>query len=408
LSKQDLPQGWQQVQIDDVCFVKGGKRLPNGETYTNEVTEHPYIRVADMELGGINTSNLRYISPEIHSKISRYIITTQDVYISIAGTIGLVGTIPQYLDGANLTENAARLIIKDNSKLDRDFLRLVLQSQIGKEAIENRTRTVGQPKLALERIKSIEFPLPPLAEQKRIAVIIDEQVQEVEVARQAILEELAAAEKLRLAVLDEIFTSKAIISYPRIRIQALSRLVKDGPHITPHYVNKGIPFVTVKNIVNRCLDMSETKFVTEEDHKEFSKQAKAERGDILYTKDGTLGVPCLIETDAEFSYFVSVALIKLRRDIVNPHYVTYALDSSDILRQVETLATGSGLKHMVLGSIKALEIHVPPLEVQNQAVHEIQSKLIIAQNVLAQIHERLEAIEAMPATILHRAFSGGY
>jgi len=109
-------------KLKNLVVVKGGKRLPKGAGYSDVETQHPYIRVCDFKLNSIKTDDLKYISHEIHTKISRYIIDHEDVFISIAGTIGLAGIIPESLSGANLTENAAKLVIEDKNKLNKKYL----------------------------------------------------------------------------------------------------------------------------------------------------------------------------------------------------------------------------------------------------------------------------------------------
>ncbi|WP_261904052.1 restriction endonuclease subunit S [Vibrio fortis] len=163
---------WPIVTLGNLVDVKGGKRLPKGESYHQSETKHPYIRVTDFINGSVNIEGLEYISEETHNKIQRYTISKNDVYISIAGSIGIVGKIPPSLDGANLTENAAKLVIKDDQLLDQDFLIRFLSTQ-GQDQIQSKKKATSQPKLALFRIEEIEVPLPPLEEQKRIAAILD-------------------------------------------------------------------------------------------------------------------------------------------------------------------------------------------------------------------------------------------
>ncbi len=163
---------WPIVKLGNLVDVKGGKRLPKGDTYHNSETKHPYIRVTDFINGSVNVQGLKYITEETHNKIQRYTISKDDVYISIAGSIGIVGKIPSSLDGANLTENAAKLVIKDGQLLDQNFLIWFLTTQ-GQDQIQSKKKATSQPKLALFRIEEIELPLPPLKEQKRIAAILD-------------------------------------------------------------------------------------------------------------------------------------------------------------------------------------------------------------------------------------------
>jgi type I restriction enzyme S subunit len=198
-----LPAHWQVVRLGEVAEVKGGKRLPKGDKFAESPTSHPYIRVVDFKNRSIDMSNLKFVTEEQHRLLRRYIITKEDVYISIAGTIGLVGTIPDDLDGAHLTENAARLII-DKNKIDQLFTVYFLTSEQGQKQINARATKTSQPKLALTRIKEIPFPLPPLSEQQEIARILQAVDRRIEAEEASV----RALETLFKTLLHELMTAK--------------------------------------------------------------------------------------------------------------------------------------------------------------------------------------------------------
>ena len=167
----DIPENWKWVKLGNILSVYGGKRIPAGRKLTDTNTGHIYIRVSDMKNGTVATDNLLFVPNDLYDSISRYIIKTEDVYITVAGTIGRVGKIPPELDGANLTENADRLVF---SNINQDWLIQTLDSSLIKMQIAEATTKVGQPKLAIKRIQELHIPLPPLAEQKRIVAKIEE------------------------------------------------------------------------------------------------------------------------------------------------------------------------------------------------------------------------------------------
>ena len=167
----DIPDSWKWVRLGNIVSVYGGKRIPAGRKLSLEDTGYTYIRVSDMKDGYVSTENLQYVPQDIYPSISRYIINKEDVFITVAGTIGRVGKIPPELDGANLTENADRLVL---SNLDQDWLIKCLQSSVIQNQIADATTKVGQPKLAIIRIQNMIIPLPPLAEQKRIVAKLEE------------------------------------------------------------------------------------------------------------------------------------------------------------------------------------------------------------------------------------------
>ncbi len=158
-------------KIGDFAEVKGGKRLPKGEGYADGPTEHPYVRVVDMINRSVELSGLVYLSEETHKKISRYVISSKDIYISIAGTIGQIGCIPECIEGANLTENAAKIVLQSDAPVDRDYLIWYLSLPVGADQIEAKTMHTTQPKLALYRIEEIEVLIPTANEQKRFVAL---------------------------------------------------------------------------------------------------------------------------------------------------------------------------------------------------------------------------------------------
>ena len=166
------PESWEVATVGSVAKVKGGKRMPKGVSLTSNNTGRPYIRVTDFKHHGVDTDHVLFVPNGYESVISRYTISSEDVYISIAGTIGLVGQVPQSLDGANLTENAAKITVTDKNIAPR-FIMYALASDACKHQITQSTATNAQPKLALTRIEQINLPLPSIAEQQEIVFILD-------------------------------------------------------------------------------------------------------------------------------------------------------------------------------------------------------------------------------------------
>lgn len=160
-----IPSSWSWCRLGNIASVKGGKRIPVGEKLTTENTGHMYIRVADMKENTVKTDDIHYISESIYQKIKSYTISTEDLYITVAGTIGSVGEIPKVFDNANLTENADKIVFRGICK---KFLMYCLLSNFVQSQIKKCTTKVGQPKLAIVRIEDLLIPLPPIKEQYRI------------------------------------------------------------------------------------------------------------------------------------------------------------------------------------------------------------------------------------------------
>lgn len=167
----ELPYTWRWASVQQIGFVLGGKRLPHGHVYSESPTAHRYLTVTNMKNATIIDNDIKYITRSTYEEIKKYIISKDDIYITIAGTIGAVGTVPEQCDGMNLTENASRLVFFGCDKL---FLVHLLNSPLVQGQFAFLTNRMAQPKLSLRSILSVRIPIPPLPEQRRIVAKIDE------------------------------------------------------------------------------------------------------------------------------------------------------------------------------------------------------------------------------------------
>ena len=166
----EIPLGWEWCRLGSIASVFGGKRIPAGRKLSCLDTGHKYIRVSDMKNDSVLLENIHYVPEDIYQQIKAYTISKDDLYITVAGTIGCVGEIPTELDNANLTENADKIVF---SIINKRFLMYVLQSELIQSQIRECTTKVGQPKLAIMRIQNFLIAMPPLKEEERIVNRID-------------------------------------------------------------------------------------------------------------------------------------------------------------------------------------------------------------------------------------------
>lgn len=189
---------WEIVSIKDIGEVKGGKRLPKGEMLVNENTGHPYIKAGNLKNGTVAFNDLQYLKPQVYEKIKKYIVKENDVYITIVGAcIGDVGIIPKEVNGANLTENAAKIT---NLKCNAKFLSIQLSISSVQKQIKGKIASATLGKLSLQNIKNIQIKMPTIEEQQEIVNILDkllakynkiknleQQLEKIELLKKAIL-----------------------------------------------------------------------------------------------------------------------------------------------------------------------------------------------------------------------------
>jgi type I restriction enzyme S subunit len=160
---------WKETTLGEIAKIKGGKRLPLGATLQKEKNTHPYIKVTNLS-GNIVKGVDEYVPDAIFEKIKRYTVDAGDVVLSIVGTIGLVGQVPEYLHKANLTENCVKIV--PGHDLDASYLFYYLSSRTGQFEISKNTVGAVQPKLPIYGVQNIQILLPSIEEQKEIAAIL--------------------------------------------------------------------------------------------------------------------------------------------------------------------------------------------------------------------------------------------
>lgn len=171
---------WKEYRLGDIATIKGGKRLPKGVNLIKAPNNHPYIRVQD--LGHEKTlelnSSYAYVDDETQKFISKYIVNTGDIIMSIVGTIGLIGIVGNTLNNANLTENCVKVV--NVSNIEKEYLYYFLISTYGQSEISKGIVGAVQLKLPIKNIQNISIKAPNLIIQKKISNILQSLDEKIE------------------------------------------------------------------------------------------------------------------------------------------------------------------------------------------------------------------------------------
>ena len=405
----EVPEGWAWCRLKEVCELKGGKRIPAGLSATKEKTNHIYIRVTDMQNNSISDADLVYITDDIFEKIQRYTINKDDLYLTIAGTIGRVGEVPEIFDGMNLTENALKLT---NISICKKYLMQILNTKLVQDYFESTYHQVAMPKLSLINASKTIIPVPPLDEQQKIVNEIDNvfsiinnldidivDLEDLITRTKSKILDLAIHGKLvpqdpndepaeellkRIATSDnrpykKLSGDEIPFELPKTWIwQKLPDLcsipITDGTHKTPTYSDKenGIPFLSSKDVTSGEIDWSKIKYITKELHEELYKRLAPQKNDILLAKNGTTGIAALVKDNTVFDIYVTLAIIRPISKIIYPQYLLYIINSQFCKNQFNDYLTGIGVPNLHLVDINKTVIPLPPLSEQQRIVLKIE------------------------------------
>lgn len=407
-----IPNNWCWVRLGNITQIKGGKRIPKGTSLLKENTGYKYIRVTDMKNGTVLNDDIHYISKDIYNKISNYTISKNDIYITCAGTIGRVGIIPVEFDGANLTENADKIIIKH---INKNLLVKVLSSYIVQKQIQEVITTGCQPKLAIKKIEQLKIPLPPINEQQRIVERIESLFVKLDRAKELIENTLAQFEQNKMAILHKAFTGELtakwrkennidLSSWQEKTIDELCTSLKYGTS-KKSKPEGSVVVLRMGNLQNGEIDWSNLMYT---DDKDDIEKYLLKKGDVLFNRTNS---PELVGKTSiyrgEYPAIYAGYLIKLDygKDIIG-EYLNYMMNSTKAKHYCYTVKTdGVSQSNINAKKIGAFEIPVPTIEEQQEIVN-ILDNLLAKYNKIKNLEQQLEKIELLKKAILAKAFRG--
>lgn len=317
--------------------------------------------------------------------------------------------------------------------INPQYMVYVLTSPHVDYIINSVTYGVKMPRVGTETMINLLIPLPPISEQKRIVAKIEELLPLIdryeaawsrletfnkrfpEDMQKSILQEAIQGklvkqrpeegtgeelyqqiqeEKQRLIQEKKIKKNKPLPeitddekpfdipeSWKWCRLGNVLHKLTDGTHSTPKYTANGVPFLSVKDMSSGVLDFSNCKYISEAEHNELYSRCNPECGDLLLTKIGTTGIPVIVNTDKQFSLFVSVALLKFNQQLIDNRFLQLLISSPLVQIQAAENTRGVGNKNWVMRDIANTVIPLPPLADQKRIVAKIEQLLPLCKKL---------------------------
>jgi type I restriction enzyme S subunit len=178
-------------------------------------------------------------------------------------------------------------------------------------------------------------------------------------------------------------------------------LVTDGTHYTPPNAGSGVPFLTVKDMSKDGLDFVNCSKISAGDFASADAGNSAPKpGDVLFSKDGTVGKVHVVIDPRDFAVLSSIAILRPKRDICEPHYLGHVLKSPSIIDQAARSKTGSAIRRVILSDLRRLNFPLPPLDEQRR----IAAILDKADGLRTKRREALAHLDTLTQSIFHSMF----
>ena len=341
-----------------VDFVGGGTPSRDIESYWNGGI--PWASVKDFKGQSIDDTKER-ISPEGLANSSSTVIPAGHVIIPTRMALGKAA-----INSVDIAINQDLKALIPKTALSERYLMHALLARSGEIQSLGKGATVKG--VTIDRLSSLEIPLPPLEEQRRIAAILDK-VQETLSLRRSCLQDWTASLELNLFL--DLFGSPATNSkgWELVQIGDLAEIFSDGPFgsnlKSSHYTESGVRVIRLQNIGVREFVDNDKAFISISHYEELSKHTCLP-GDILI---GTLGDPNLracIQLNHVPIAINKADCVQMRcaESVAHPLFVMHLLNTPDANAMASSLVLGQTRGRISMGRLRGLSIPVPPVELQ--------------------------------------------
>jgi type I restriction enzyme, S subunit len=390
-----LPETWRLVRCQDVIDVRDGTH----DTPQKVEIGIPLITSKNLKPEGIDFSEVTYISEFDHQQIEkRSKVDEGDILFAMIGTIGNPVIVKK--DRQFSIKNVA-LFKLGATQVIPAYFKYLLSTPFLKEQLDSSTRGGTQKFVSLSVLRNLQIPLPPIAQQKRIAAILDQ----AEALRSHRREAIGLLDELGRSVFLEMF-GDPILNEKGFQIKKLIELVDSSRPISYGILmpgadqESGIPYVRVVDMKDGGIDVTKVRKTTSEISHEF-RRSVLKFGDLLISIRGHVGRLAIVPSELNGAN-ITQDTARLAVKYADTVFVRECLRIDSFQWWMARHTKGVAVRGINLGDVKEMPIPMPPLPLQQQFAQRIAA----IEALKATHREALTQLDALFASLQHRAFRG--
>lgn len=446
----ELPQDWVTTRLDNVAIVQGGYAFKSEDFQS---TGTPVLRISN--IAGLNDgldNSCARINPAKLAGLERFRLSKGDIVVAMSGaTTGKFGVF-NLNETVFLNQRVGRINTKNAATLDQRYL--FHYFGLLQKRILDAAYGAAQPNISPKEIAEFEIPLPPLPEQRRIVARIEELFSRLAAGIAVLRHAKAQLKRYRQSVLAAAVTGQltqewreqhpetesageTVAAMLKERKEKWERKGKYSTAASPSgnlhplpekwcwatwdqlshwvtygftrpmdHVEEGIPIVTAKHVKNSRINYDEGHRTPHKAYDNLSEKDRPQPGDILVTKDGTIGRAAIVESDTPFCINQSVAVVWLRTCPMYRKYLLTTIETEAAQRQMTEKARGVAIKHLSITDFARMNVPIPPLAEQHQIVAEVEARTTAIDHLEAELDRQITRSNRLRQSTLVHAFSG--
>jgi type I restriction enzyme S subunit len=356
-----------------------------------------FLRITDIQGGMVDWPSVPYCQADERKLANSRLAVGDIVFARTGATTGKSFLIRHCPENAVFASYLIR--VRPNKLVDPVFLSHYFDSAGYWEQIAQKAEGAAQPGVNASKLQELEVPLPPIEEQRRIAAILD-QADALRAKRRAALAEL---DEMAQAIFVEMFGTPADLEF-RWGLAPLGPLLdfltSGSRGWAAHYAEEGALFLRIQNVRSDELDLSDVAFVQAPATAE-ARRTKVEPDDVLLSITADLGRTAVIPATIGIA-FINQHLVILRTKRLQPRFLSAYLASP--LGQEQVLKRNrQGVKAgLNFDDVRSVGVPVVPRPLQE----EFASRLQQTDQLRQRAKSALDTLDALFATLQHRAFRG--
>jgi type I restriction enzyme, S subunit len=374
-----LPINWEKVKLSTVCDLQNGYAFKSVD-YVNQ-SNTLSCRMSNIRPEGkFDISyNPRYLPDSFAKKYSNFLLNDGDVIIAMTDLasepkiLGVPTVVETNGKSLLLNQRVGKLIIKNTDRVYFPYLQRVLNQKDIRAYYKKFAGGGLQINLGKPDLLSNEIPLPPLEEQKRIAIILDK----ADIIRHKRQKAIGLIENLIQSSFVSMVGSsaKTYKEWPKMNFEELcssnKKSLRTGPFGSDlkhsEFVDQGIAVLGIDNAVKNQFAWGQLRFITEEKYEKL-KRYKVYPQDVIITIMGTTGRSAVVPKDIPESISTKhLAVLTINNEIADPEFISNSIHRHpEILKQIQKANKGAIMPGLNLGIIKSLELRIPPIKLQKQ------------------------------------------
>lgn len=388
-----------KVKLNEICQFLNGYAFKSKQYVDDGIR---IIRIANVQKGKIIDDAPCFYPSNRINEIENYLLSENDLLISLTGNVGRVGLLTRDMLPAALNQRVSCIRILNKNVVFFKYLYYYLQQNAFERDCIKASNGVAQLNLSTKWLENYQIFLPSLEEQQLIVTKIEELFSKLDKGVEELNKIKDQLKIYRQSVLKEAFKKCDDMK----RVDEVCEHVTDGDHMPPPKSDKGIPFIMISNIKNNTIDFENTNFVQESYYNNIGNKRTPQIGDVLYTVTGSYGIPVLIDFNKKFCFQRHIALLR-PNNLVEQKFLYYVMQTPDVYQQATKRATGTAQKTVGLAVLRDIKIPYTSKELQRNIVCDVESKLSVCDKIEQAVNESLQKAESLRQSILKQAFEGG-